>query len=338
MTVIDSYLDTLFAPYPDSPRLREARAELRALMEDQQQALMDAGRTESQAVGAVIAEFGSLDEVAEELGISAELDGTAAGTGPTAPAMLSTERAEEYVEAVRRGRWIPAVAIPLFVLSALPLLLLIAVGGEEPSGWALGAGLTALLVLVAVGVVLLVLQGSRMEEFEDIDEARFSPTPAVREIARDLRREHRRERTLATGAAIMLWILAAVPVILMGVLTDSGSLAPLYGVCATLAMVALGLWILLRSAWSDTAAAALLQEEDEDDLSATSTSPAIRVVAAVYWPVAAAIYLAWSFLGGDWGISWVVWPIAGVLYAGLWSASAALGSAADDTRSRTRRA
>ena len=84
--------------------------------------------------------------------------------------------------------------------------------------------------------------------------------------------------------------------------------------------------------------AALLQEEDEDDLSATSTSPAIRVVAAVYWPVAAAIYLAWSFLGGEWGISWVVWPIAGVLYAGLWSASAALGSAADDTRSRTRRA
>lgn len=338
MTVIDSYLDTLFAPYPDSPRLREARAELRALMEDQQQALMDAGRTESQAVGAVIAEFGSLDEVAAELGITAELDGTAAGTGSTAPAMLSTERAEEYVEAVRRGRWIPAVAIPLFVLSALPLLLLIAVGGEEPSGWALGAGLTALLILVAVGVVLLVLQGSRMEEFEDIDEARFSPTPAVREIARTLRREHRRERTLATGAAIMLWILAAVPVILMGVLTDAGSLAPLYGVCATLAMVALGLWILLRSAWSDTAAAALLQEEDEDDLSATSTSPAIRVVAAVYWPVAAAIYLAWSFLSGEWGITWVVWPIAGVLYAGLWSASAALGSAADDTRSRTRRA
>ena len=111
MTVIDSYLDTLFAPYPDSPRLREARAELRALMEDQQQALMDAGRTESQAVGAVIAEFGSLDEVAAVLGITAELDGTAAGTGPTAPAMLSIERAEEYVEAVRRGRWIPAVEI-----------------------------------------------------------------------------------------------------------------------------------------------------------------------------------------------------------------------------------
>ena len=337
MTVIDSYLDTLFAPYPDTARLREARTELRALMEDQQQALIESGRTESQAVGAVIAEFGSLEEVAAELGISAELSGSGAGTDPTAPAALSTDRAEEYVEAVHRGRWAPAVAIPLFVLSALPLLLLIAIDDDAPSGWALGAGLTTLLVLVAVGVVILVVQGSRMEEFEDVTDGRFTLTPPVRDLALALRREHRRERTLATGAAVLLWILAAVPVILAGVLSDPGSLAPLYGVCATLAMVALGLWLLLSAAWSDTAASALLQEVDEDDLAVTSTSPAIRVVAAVYWPVAAAVYLAWSFLGGDWGITWVIWPIAGVLYAGLWSASAALASTVD-SRAETRRA
>jgi len=337
MTVIDSYLDTLFSPYPDSPRLREARSELRTMMEDQQQALIEAGRSESQAVGTVIAEFGSLEEVAAELGISAELDRSGAGTAQAAPAALSTERAEEYVEAMRRDRRIPAVAIPLFVLSALPLLLLIALGGEAPSGWTLGAGLTVLLVLVAVAVVLLVLHGSRMEEFEDVTDGRFTLTPQVRELALALRREHRRERTLAVGAAILLWILAAVPVILAGVLADPGTMTPMYGVCATLAMVAIGLWLVLGAAWSDTAAAALLQEEDEDDLAVTSTSPAIRVVAAMYWPVTTAVYLAWSFLSGDWGITWVVWPIAGVLYAGLWSASAALASTVD-VRTDARRA
>lgn len=337
MTVIDSYLDTLFAPYPDTARMREARTELRALMEDQQQALIEAGRTESQAVGEVIAEFGSLEEVAAELGITAELGGSGARTGPTPQAALSTSRAEEYVEAMHRGRWAPAVAIPLFVLSALPLLLLIAIGGEAPSGWSLGAGLTTLLVLVALGVVLLVLQGSRMEEFEEVTDGRFTLTPAVRELALALRREHRRERTLAVGAAILLWILSAVPVILVGVLTDPGTQAPLYGVCVTLVMVALGLWIMLWSAWSDTAAAALLQEVDEDDLSVSSASPTIRVIAALYWPVAAAAYLAWSFLSGDWGITWVLWPIAGVLYAGLWSVSAALRTT-DDSRTDIRRA
>lgn len=333
MTVIDSYLDTLFAPYPDSPRLREARTELRALMEDQQQALMDAGRTESQAVGTVIAEFGSLEEVAAELGITAELGGTVPGTVTTPP--LSTERAEEYVAAMRRSRWMPAVAIPLFVLSPLLLMLLIAVGGDAPSGGTLGAGLTLLLVLVAAGVLLLVLHGSRMEEFEDVTEGRFTLTSAVRSLALALRRDHRRERALSVGAAIILWILAALPVILAGVLTDAGSLTPLYGVCLTLAMVALGLWILLRAGWSDTAAKALLQEVDADDLAVTSSSPAIRVIASVYWPVIVAAYLAWSFLSGDWGISWVLWPIAGVLYGGLWSASAALG-AADESRAPRR--
>ena len=53
MNVIDSYLDTLFSPYPDTARLREARRELRAMMEDQQQGLLADGLTESQAVGRV---------------------------------------------------------------------------------------------------------------------------------------------------------------------------------------------------------------------------------------------------------------------------------------------
>lgn len=329
MTVIDSYLDTLFAPYPDTPRLREARNELRALMEDQQQALMDAGRSESQAVGAVIAEFGSLEEVAAELGISAELGGGAgAGAVPALPT-LPLERAQEYVEAMRRGRWVAAVAIPLFVLSPVVLLLLIAVGGEEPGPWALGIGLTTVLVLVGLGVLLLVMQGSRMEEYEEITKGRFTPTSALRELATTLRREHRRERGLSIGVGIMLWILAAVPTTLAGVLAEAGSLSPLYGVCLTLAMVALGLWLVLRAGWSETAAVALLQEADEDDLAATSASPAIRAIAAVYWPIAAAIYLAWSFLSGDWHLTWLVWPIAGVLYAGLWSLSGALGTRED---------
>ena len=30
--------------------------------------------------------------------------------------------------------------------------------------------------------------------------------------------------------------------------------------------------------------------------------------------IATAIYLGWSFLTDDWHITWVVWPIAGILF------------------------
>ena len=70
---------------------------------------------------------------------------------------------------------------------------------------------------------------------------------------------------------------------------------------------------------------------------AHSESPAIRAIAAIYWPVMAAIYLAWSFLSGDWGITWVLWPVAGVLYAGLYSLSAALRTEDPAPQASTRR-
>jgi len=342
VNVIDSYLDTLFAPYPDTPRLREAKTELRAMMEDKQQGLLDEGLTESQAVGQVIAEFGTLEEVAPVLGIDAEL-GRASAPGravPEAPAApeLDIFRAREYVETVHRTQWLPAAGLALFVLCAAPLLLLIAVTAAptgEPAGWAIAAGITAVLVMVSLGVILMMVRDAHLKDFEDIDQGEFVPTAQVRGFAKQLQREHHRTATVAQGAAIMLWILCALPTILLALLGGEDSLAVLYGVCLTLVMVALGLVLVTRAGWSDSASSTLLQEEEcEDDDPEYSTHPAVRAVAAVYWPVMAAIYLAWSFLGDAWSTSWVLWPVAGALYAGLSSLGVALRREENDPRTR----
>ena len=37
----------------------------------------------------------------------------------------------------------------------------------------------------------------------------------------------------------------------------------------------------------------------------------------VYWLVVTAGYLVWGFITGDWKTSWIVWPVAGVLFAAL---------------------
>lgn len=346
MSVIDSYLDTLFAPYPDSPRMRSARTELRAMMEDKQQELMDNGHSEAQAVGTVIAEFGSLEEVAPVLGIDREIgadhgprfgrDGAAFAEAPIAQApadpVLDTDRARQYVQAVRAAQPISAFAIPLFVLCPVPLLALIAFTSPDtdPPNWVVVTGLVSLLGIIALGVLLLILRGSRLADFEDIADGRFTPAPDLHEYAQELRRTHRRSATLALSVAIALWILSAVPILVLGNMTGEGML-PLLGVCGTLMMVALGLLIYIHSSWADSAASDL--EQETEDLPETSTSPAVRVIAAVYWPLATAIYLGWSFATGDWGSTWVVWPVAGVLYGALWAANSALeGGTTDHAR------
>ena len=88
-------------------------------------------------------------------------------------------------------------------------------------------------------------------------------------------------------------------------------------------MIALGLLRSIRVGWAEHAASALLQDED-------TPSPAVRVIAAVYWPLAAAIYLTRSFGIGDWQIRWITWPIADALYVAPWGMNMALvGDRAD---------
>ncbi len=85
MDVIIAYLETMFSPYPPSPRLDEAKAELRAMMEDAYSSLISEGKSHNEAVGQVITEFGNLDELAETLGISTEITRTSDAFPGNAP-------------------------------------------------------------------------------------------------------------------------------------------------------------------------------------------------------------------------------------------------------------
>ena len=69
MNVINEYLDNMFKTFPDTPEVRRARIELAQMMEDKYTELIDEGKTENEAVGIVISEFGNLSELSDILGL-----------------------------------------------------------------------------------------------------------------------------------------------------------------------------------------------------------------------------------------------------------------------------
>ncbi|WP_167149541.1 permease prefix domain 1-containing protein [Actinomyces sp. ZJ308] len=91
MDTTETFLDNMFAPYPASPRLTEARGELRAMMEDAYNDAIAQGKTHNEAVGQVITDFGNLQELAPVLGIAQDIQpggapqAAPAGGAPTAP-------------------------------------------------------------------------------------------------------------------------------------------------------------------------------------------------------------------------------------------------------------
>ena len=43
----------------------------------------------------------------------------------------------------------------------------------------------------------------------------------------------------------------------------------------------------------------------------------LDTVRTVYWLIVTAAYFAWSFISGAWHISWILWIIAGILFAAI---------------------
>ena len=75
METIRVYLDTMFRSLPDTSEVRRAKEELLAMMEDKYTELRSEGKSENEAIGQVIAEFGNAEELIREL----ELDSQASG-------------------------------------------------------------------------------------------------------------------------------------------------------------------------------------------------------------------------------------------------------------------
>jgi len=46
----------------------------------------------------------------------------------------------------------------------------------------------------------------------------------------------------------------------------------------------------------------------------------VGIVASIYWPLTIAIFLFWGFVGDGWGVNFVIFPIAGILFGAFSSA------------------
>ena len=70
MEKIRNFVENMFLSLPDTPEVREAKAHILEGMTDRYEALLAQGKNGDEAFGAVAGEFGSMEELRQELGLS----------------------------------------------------------------------------------------------------------------------------------------------------------------------------------------------------------------------------------------------------------------------------
>ena len=131
-------------------------------------------------------------------------------------------------------------------------------------------------------------------------------------MVKERSREFASTYSTCLSVGVVMCILSAVPLVVVSCLGARAYLVCLM-VSLLLIVVAIGVYLIVRVGTVHSSYNALLQEGDYSPAEKRD-SKRLAPFATIFWLLAVALYLGWSFATDDWDFTWIVWPIAGVLY------------------------
>lgn len=239
-------------------------------------------------------------------------------TEPGGKRVVTMEEANDYLSTQRQSARTVALGVLLCVLCPALLILLGGLaeyGGSISEGVATAVGMTALFGLVAIGVALFIVTGIRTSRFNVWHTEGFETAYGVSGMVKEKRRAHEHAYTVCLTLGIVLCILAVLPLIVAGAMGVSDRILTVF-LSMMFPIIGIGVYLIVRVGVVRGSFTFLLNEIDASP-ETRKKNKTEETISSVYWCVAVAIYLTWSFLTNDWGKTWIVWPIAGVLFGAV---------------------
>ncbi len=228
---------------------------------------------------------------------------------------VSLIEANEYLGLVEETSRLGALAASLIIISPIILLLLLGGVSQEyiviSEDMAAVGGIVVLLIMIAIGVGIFVKNENLLKEYEFLDSEPIYREYGVEGLAREKKMELNLTKSKYVIIAVALFILSPIPVLISGISGENEFLI-LVSVSILLFMVAMGVNILIRITEKEDSYDKLLEEGDYT-LENKSKSSVSNHIFQIYWLVVLSIYLGYSLITGNWGVSWVIWPVAGIL-------------------------
>ncbi|MDR0984545.1 MAG: permease prefix domain 1-containing protein [Ruminococcus sp.] len=349
METITTYLDNVFAAYEQTEDLLRLKSEMLCNMKEKYAALKEEGISENEAVGRVISDFGSIDEISFELKIKENSAHDEKSQNHKNHKNVSKEEADKFfAEKIKFSKGI-GFAIWLVLFGASMVVL-----SNELSEYtdfitqdaASGIGATFMLLFIAAALPIFIIFGIRSKKYENWGKEIILTDPAVRAEYSRAYEAYTTNFALKIAAGIGFIILPFIGIIL----TDSFGFNLLNeAVMPSILIFSVGaaLYLFIIAGVKREAFEILLGKDNYEEYdkgnygeygksnydgydkkyyvgycengikSADDNDKLIAVIASIYWPCIVAVFLLWSFLTNDWGITWIVFPIAGVIFGGI---------------------
>lgn len=243
MEAIREYLHNLFMSLPETPEVLRAKAALLEMMEDKYDELVSEGKSEKEAVGTVISEFGNLEELAEELGIESYVgkggeeqesgtrttkeDSYTAGRGtagnsrnrrkyqepPKQQYEWTFSEAKDYLKYAWKHALCIALGVALCIWSPYVSSVMDGAAAEKyvPAGVAEACGSSVLFFFVAIAVVLFCTASHLRKPYGNVAKYGISLDEKAGNLVEQKREKDEQRRFWLRVTGIVLCIVSVVP-------------------------------------------------------------------------------------------------------------------------------
>ncbi len=232
--------------------------------------------------------------------------------------LLGTE-VEDYVNKTVKMMKVIGFGVILCILS--PALLILFSTIDETAWVALsfdagmGIGLLVLFVMVSIAVVMFIQSNSITAEYDYLKGKEIILSESDRRDVVEKRKNIMGRYHLGISIGVVMCITGALPLILAGVFGVADEYLILL-VNLLLVIIAAAVYILIQSNAKKGCYDRLLNA-GEFTVSEKEVERTTEILGGIYWPLVVAVYLGWSFIGNGWGYTWIIWPVAAVLFAAI---------------------
>lgn len=317
METIKNYLDAMFAQLPSTQSVLNAKEELWQMMEDKYAELISEGKTENEAVGTVIAEFGNLSELAEALGLEQEVKEQKEEEVRVPSKMLTVDDAKAYLKKAIEQNFKLALGIAIILFSFVPPIVLDTLLPDYMDG----VEFISFSACLAVGILFIVFSRIEMKPWAFLRKEKcVLSMDATKYVHAELGGYLNTFRTQKT-AGILFCVLFFIPCIIIDEFVKVKELADLAGAVFFI-FIGVGVFLIVNAVQSKKAYTDLLKLNGEgtvganyrpEDFKVEYVSTAAEAVLSVYWITVTCLYLMISFVTNGWLYTGLIWPVAAVV-------------------------
>lgn len=233
---------------------------------------------------------------------------------------LSDDNIKNFLGDTAHFAYMIAAGVSLCILSPVILISLAGLITDEGPGFTsetvfVVIGMLALMIMVAIAVKVFITNSVYMNRYKFIKNGEFMLSVTQMDNIEKSFSEFEPGFGKGISLGVGLCILSPIPLIIASLL-DASEVLIIMMVPVLLIMVAIAVNKFVRLGLIREGYMQLLKQEEFTPQNRKKAELEDRV-GGIYWPVIVAVYLLWSFAGDAWERSWLIFPIAGLIFAAL---------------------